>query len=1585
MLSVTGDFKAKFIKFVKRRTETSPESILDILKSDKTAREYRYIHWSKLQLLIIDWADQQCSGAIRSGSPDVFADIEQLYREFAQYWNKHQLDFFAVYPRAREWNRRQLDYHLPQCLFELLLDDLTGSDDRTATKMVRPYDRQRIRSNAYELSYYLLNLRQRMNDRVAIIEQPRLSHMLKVHSKARNRPKYDIQFNDDIRNYLIDIQYRDLASGKWEIIQQSQGRDWLLEVWGDFLTRIGIKEIAPFQLKCFRSLLDSALLADGCPEPIMITAGTGFGKTEAFLFPILFYATINLLRQRSRLFGPDAILVYPRIDLCNNQLERYLWYAHCLKESVIASPRTEAILDYTPTEMFRANLGHGGAKPVNGSGGEPFSVECPMCKEEDQEGFINIRKQPGRGYQLTPFCSRDENHKVGQYLIPQLNKWNRGRFTVAISTVDTLHRRLMDLHGRSTLWKKSEFLPRFIVLDEIHIYEGQYGSHVANLVRRLKVYLKDIRQDDNCRPNPLPPIFVGSSATIGNPQEVGSNIFGISEIKMNNRVLKPEEVESEPLGREYTYLLKTPPLREIQDDNKGSNRYRVVSEQASLLQALMVFWHAMRKTLPQQESPGKYRLLTFVDSIDSVWRIARNLDDAESHRNKQLYKFRIPRGRWDNNNNTIINGNINCPKFACKEICETPPHQFFEGCEIYQQGECWWSMGTSPDEFLRPMQVVSKISGFTKSPQNFPRDQQLDQWDCMIATSTLEVGFDHSELIATAQFKAPTNPASFQQRKGRGGRGVEDIPLTLMVLGNSPGDLFAFKHEQRYFEPTPEDLKIQFDAKNKFIRNQHVLSAIYDFMSWRGITQTWSDIYDKCNIRLALDNLERYREDLNNWIIDLYGSDGMSREEGIKLVSQCISQMEQSVVSLNLDFPGICNSVDLFQREVIPQEWRIRLQDRIDQGNFVLIDRRTLVVIQAAERWTKSYLHPPYYYNRLPIDNNGNSRDPSWVIPESFIPLPIGGTITVEETGANIITETEPKLQTLASFLPGGYKHRWGFKLWYGEWLHVPDQDNCADISNLARDAEDLGTLQDSLVGRPTPPVLSNFIPQSTQLVNPRTIQVQEGQENFYLTRDRTRVKNVNDVQGGVLLSREPSSIAQTHDLIVEQSENLVPISLNGNSFGVKRIQFGENDLLRLFYSNLVNCYPSDVGNAPQPSLSINLKFYDREKRKHSIPTVKLHTQGISLEGSLSQDDIQQKVDQCKTVGTYEEHYWRLVYRLLWREAFLNHNLSDFNIDFSYDCIKILRILRFLDFQTRLVQKLSLEFISDTEIESIFKKSLKICDKLHFDLFDCENIISSIPTCWSELRDKILIRTRAELQMEIAESFAQTMAMAICRDIAEKTNTNLDLIETSVEVYQLDNEDHYTFRACVYDNIEGGNGTTSSYVNHIKKSISLEAICAKQKRCDTNRDEMAILKLLRNQSLNADMLYSMVNTSEGLEKLHLSEQAKFKVNRLISSPSITAFYQGVAENYEELKDLLQREPGEEELACYLTERPIADPRGNQLYEQFITQSGGISELIPRIAEIMPLCHGSCPDCLGDSRLSFEKGERLIADRHYLEA
>lgn len=1542
------------------------------------------ISWYQLELQIIDWADQQCQTSLNSGSVDCFADISELCDKFVRYWKDREVDFFVVYPVAANWSTAQKD-HIPLCLFELLVDELTGSEDRLQAKMVRPFDRQRIRSNAYELAYYLLNLRQRMNGTAPIGDQPRLTHMLKVHSQERLRPRRNVNFHQAIGNYLKSIKHKDLVyPEEWGPIQTSQGRAWLLEVWGTFLNRVGIQDVAPFQLNCFETLLDSALLKDGDPAPVMITAGTGFGKTEAFLFPILFYSTINLLRQSHLRYGPDALLLYPRIDLCNNQLERYVDYAYHLKESIRDSSATEQILSYQDENMFRAALGHSGAKP---DGPDPFKIECPICKAAKQQGEIRLRKTDG-AYNAVPFCTEDEeNHPVKECLLPSLSEWNPGRFTIAISTIDTLHKRLMDVHGRKTLWKKSTHLPRFIILDEVHIYEGQAGSHVSNLARRLRVYLKNIKdQNGNKTENKTPPIFVGASATVGNPAEVGSAIFGVPRNKIENRVLKPSDEESEPLGREYCYLLKTPPVRETEDNNNnGQIRTRVVSEQASLLQALMAFWHAMRKT--GGDNP-KFRLLTFVDSIDSVWRITKNLDDAENNPRKRLFQFRIPRGRWDSAEN--IAGNDNCPKFRLKETCESPPHQFFERCGIYQQGECWWTMGNSPDEYRRPMRIVGRISGYTKKSPFFPGDD-LSQWDCMVATSTLEVGFDHSELIATAQFKAPPNPASFQQRKGRGGRGTEDIPLTLMVLGNSPGDLFAFKHEQRYFSPTEQDLKIQFDAKNQFIRNQHALSAIYDFMGWQGITEQSPLIHKKCELRSALDFLSQQhnREELNEWMCELYTSDGLERKDCINLVTDCLEQIRQAIVPVHGLPGGIQNSLDLFQKDSIPPDWRISLQEKIRRGEANDAEKQTLPIIEAAEKWVKrfegktySWLHPADYLNNLPIDRDGKPRDPSWVIPPTFIPNPLGGTIAVEGSGRQQINETESKLQALASFLPGGFKNRWGFHLWYGEWNEANGRSRWANVSDLARNSEELGTLEEGLSGRPIPPALRGFDLQQTYLCNPRSLRVRSDQERFSLNADGSRIKR-QDEQGlpGIQLSREPSASAQTYDLILGTEEN-TPVTIDGRDLGVKSLQFGENDLLRLFYSNLVSCYPKAPPNglAPPPS-SINLKFYDQDNDRPIIPTVRLRTQGITAKGEITAEEIQSKMDLCKDTSTFEEHYWRLVYRYIWRKEFLDKNgTRGQGIDFSFDCIKTLKALQFMDYRTRLTQKdRPLEDLSETEIISVFQGCLDLCNGLGFDLFNSDAVGNIVPH-WNRWRDEILVSARNNMTEEIVGSFTQSLAMAICRDVADKTNTNLDLIKVSSESYQQSQNAPYSFYACIYDNIEGGNGTTSSYIDRASREMSLKDICFTQKQCDTSRDEKAILELLLNTSYTADTLYSLARNPQSLKDKGLSEQALFKLGRLAASPSITAFYQGVGESYNNLKQILKREPGEEALACYLDERPIADPRGRQLYEQFKTPRGGISELIPRIAEVLPLCLGSCPDCLGDSRLSFEKGETIISDR-----
>ena len=70
------------------------------------------------------------------------------------------------------------------------------------------------------------------------------------------------------------------------------------------------------QLECWRWLLD-----DGTPRSVLVSSGTGSGKTECFLVPIL----EDLVRQRSlngHLSGVQALFLYPLNALINSQRDR---------------------------------------------------------------------------------------------------------------------------------------------------------------------------------------------------------------------------------------------------------------------------------------------------------------------------------------------------------------------------------------------------------------------------------------------------------------------------------------------------------------------------------------------------------------------------------------------------------------------------------------------------------------------------------------------------------------------------------------------------------------------------------------------------------------------------------------------------------------------------------------------------------------------------------------------------------------------------------------------------------------------------------------------------------------------------------------------------------------------------------------------------------------------------------------------------------------------------------------------------------------------------------------------------------------
>lgn len=88
---------------------------------------------------------------------------------------------------------------------------------------------------------------------------------------------------------------------------------------------------------------------------------------------------------------------------------------------------------------------------------------------------------------------------------------------VIISNPDMLHSGILPHHPR---WRK--FLPhlRYIIIDELHAYRGVFGSHVANVLRRLRRV---------CNFHGANPQFICASATIANPFEHALTLLDMAE------------------------------------------------------------------------------------------------------------------------------------------------------------------------------------------------------------------------------------------------------------------------------------------------------------------------------------------------------------------------------------------------------------------------------------------------------------------------------------------------------------------------------------------------------------------------------------------------------------------------------------------------------------------------------------------------------------------------------------------------------------------------------------------------------------------------------------------------------------------------------------------------------------------------------------------------------------------------------------------------------------------------------------------------------------------------------------------------
>jgi Distinct helicase family with a unique C-terminal domain including a metal-binding cysteine cluster len=181
------------------------------------------------------------------------------------------------------------------------------------------------------------------------------------------------------------------------------------------------------------------------PVSTLVATGTGSGKTECFQYPILEYCYAHIGEP-----GIKAVIIYPMNALASDQAERIAKLIY----------RSEALRGKVTVGMF-----------VGGFGNNASKVMQENAVITDHETILN-----------SPPDILMTNYKMLDYLLVRpedARLWSANETTGAL---------------------------RFIVVDELHTFDGAQGADLACLVRRLKSRLNIPRGDLCC---------IGTSATMG--------------------------------------------------------------------------------------------------------------------------------------------------------------------------------------------------------------------------------------------------------------------------------------------------------------------------------------------------------------------------------------------------------------------------------------------------------------------------------------------------------------------------------------------------------------------------------------------------------------------------------------------------------------------------------------------------------------------------------------------------------------------------------------------------------------------------------------------------------------------------------------------------------------------------------------------------------------------------------------------------------------------------------------------------------------------------------------------------------------
>jgi hypothetical protein len=562
-----------------------------------------------------------------------------------------------------------------------------------------------------------------------------------------------------------------------------------------------LRSLAPptasaFQVRSTRAILEAVGSTEAAG--VVVTAGTGSGKTLAFYMPMIAWICDHAKTMNEQVL---ALALYPRNELLKDQLRTLVAYALRLRRAPSEAAPLSLATWFGPTPQSAFGLRKGWAQDWRETG---QGYICPFlrCPEDDcASELIWPHDELRAGTELlrciSPTCSVEV---PGDILRLTRESARSHPARIMLSTTESLNRQL-SAPGNLRAFGIGDQGLKAVLLDEVHIYEGTTGAQNAYLFRRLR---KALGHD---------PLWAGLSATLANADTFFGRLVDLNAGRVN--VVEPDPDELEESGAEYLVALR-------------HNPYGSTGTLSTTIQTAMALSRALDPMTgnpfnPPIDSDGIFgsRVFAFTDKLDSTNRLYWDLLDAEGW-------------AWPNTANQgqtpltlahLRSGEQERVAVARREDRE----------QRDANGQHWWLAEDLGHEIDGDVQ---KRVGRTSSQDSGVAHDA----DIIVATASLEVGFDDDRVGAVLQHKAPHDVAQFLQRKGRAGRNAATRPWTVVVLSDWGRDRQAWDAYDALFSPVvpPRTLPLE---------NLYVLriQAVYSLLDWLahelnyGLGSSWAD------------------------------------------------------------------------------------------------------------------------------------------------------------------------------------------------------------------------------------------------------------------------------------------------------------------------------------------------------------------------------------------------------------------------------------------------------------------------------------------------------------------------------------------------------------------------------------------------------------------------------------------------------------------------------------------------------------------------------------------------------------------------